>query len=131
MARHLWFLLVILISCSITSGLIMGRWANGTLLTFNVKLNCSFVCTDKNEVEWKVDSTDEAKNYVQVVSPNEKILRIENISRYDTGVYKCMSKDDPYRFIKLVVHIFGDKPGTRLLGYQPTSYTGHVSLEHP
>ncbi|XP_065211541.1 uncharacterized protein LOC135839449 isoform X1 [Planococcus citri] len=132
---------------------------NNTAFIFPYQLNVSIYCSDTSEVEWKIDSTDQTTNFIEEVSPNEKILKIKKITPYDTGIYKCVSKKNSNLFKRLIFTIHGlqvvngqrlseilkrlvdgskisDQIGDRLNAaglpkYKPPSlpYTGHISLE--
>ncbi|XP_065208082.1 uncharacterized protein LOC135836932 [Planococcus citri] len=139
MTPHHLILLVVLISCS---AIPLGSkdyndWPPGlynrNVVMFFFKQNVSIICQGNNEVEWIIDTTDQANNSVQVVTPNEKILRMGNVTGNDTGAYTCIYKNNPNVFWKFYVHVFGDLPGTQIFGYlEPTyKYEGYISLENP
>ncbi|XP_065211542.1 uncharacterized protein LOC135839449 isoform X2 [Planococcus citri] len=105
---------------------------NNTAFIFPYQLNVSIYCSDTSEVEWKIDSTDQTTNFIEEVSPNEKILKIKKITPYDTGIYKCVSKKNSNLFKRLIFTIHGDRLNAAgLPKYKPPSlpYTGHISLE--
>ncbi|XP_065212909.1 uncharacterized protein LOC135840350 [Planococcus citri] len=96
------------LSLTFSSGL-KFPYRNNSLLTIDAESdlrNFTIPCSDVDEIEWAVNSTPEAKNSVQVISPNEKNLVIEDVTEYDTGVYKCISKKNPNVFMKVVLRFW-------------------------
>ncbi|XP_065211733.1 uncharacterized protein LOC135839574 [Planococcus citri] len=109
-----------------------GHLPNNTALSIPCRGNVSITCSDTTEVEWKVDTSDQTTNFIKEISPNEKILKIEKITPYDTGIYKCVSKKNSTMFKRLIITIWGDRLNAAgLPKYPPPSipYTGHLSLE--
>ncbi|XP_065205775.1 uncharacterized protein LOC135835445 [Planococcus citri] len=114
MSRHL-ILILAWISCSTISfgsTLEYYRASNNSLYALQVNQSCAIICSDINEVEWKLSTTNKATNSIHEENPYRKIVKIEKATIYDTGVYTCQSKRDPNLFIRFFMRIFGgDIPG--------------------
>ncbi|XP_065211523.1 uncharacterized protein LOC135839434 isoform X1 [Planococcus citri] len=109
MTRHPLILFAVLLSYSVYSTGLEFPYKNNSLLTldwFYHEKNFTIPCSDTDEVEWIVDTTSDANNFIQVLSPNKKNLVIVDAKDDDTGVYKCVSKKDPKVFMKVVLRVW-------------------------
>lgn len=131
MTRYALIPLMVLMLYSATSfGFTVGHPSNNSNVSFRYHQHVSISCSDTSEVEWKVDSTEQAVNHMKEISPNEKVLEIDKITPYDTGIYKCVSKKNSNLFKRLVVTVYADRLGAKGVSMYPSSpYTGELSLK--
>ncbi|XP_065208080.1 uncharacterized protein LOC135836930 isoform X2 [Planococcus citri] len=108
MTRNPLILFVVLISCSVSSIGLEIPYRNNSLLTLCInhhEKNFTIPCSDVDEVEWLINTNTKAKNFIQVLAPNKKNVVIKDANMWDTGVYKCFSKNNPAVFMKVVLRV--------------------------
>ncbi|XP_065210990.1 uncharacterized protein LOC135839059 [Planococcus citri] len=105
--RNLIIVIFMLYYSAYSLGLEIPYGNNSLVIIDRLKQSTNFTipCSDTDEVEWTVETTTRAKNFIQVEAPNKKNLVIEKPQEEDGGVYKCVSKKNPNLFMKIVVHV--------------------------